>query len=475
MPCRERIVVAEAVARADHPVRVAEVVLEQRAVGVVVDQVLVDVDDMVRAQQIAHLLVVASVVQPHLGTIAERQAAIDLRREKRAQGRVPAPLDPVLQRIDRMPARHPVLADQLVPVDLRIVRVVGEPRRLGRPVARITRKVAVVVRHRRPGVVPPQRAVPVLPRGGAQRQVQRRRRRKRPLPRRHGQRKRLAADPRIANPAALETPRRVIEPVAGEREGLLRGRQAHPLHRNGHDAEQRQRIASVEGARKTEARRHGIREDPLDVQVAARPEVGTRRKAPAPGKAHRARNPRAEAIIAVGETHRDQVRLQRLPVRKAEKGPAARTRKHARARLETRVAVLLGAEQAQKREVTVGEADARKGVALGGVVQTPAAERDRRQRKIRITAVEILGALNRPVEERRVGGQQRTTLLTLRIRVVVFIVGTGLGRGREDRQRVDTHGRQQAEENPGDMPKGLLHRLDCRSRSPGPALSRLLA
>ena len=475
MPCRERIVVAEAVARADHPVRVAEVVLEQRAVGVVVDQVLVDVDDMVRTQQVAHLLVVASVVQPHLGTIAERQAAIDLRREKRAQGRVPAPLDPVLQRIDRMPARHPVLADQLVPVDLRIVRVVGEPRRLGRPVARITRKITVVVRHRRPGVVPPQRAVPVLPRGGAQRQVQRRRRRKRPLPRRHGQRKRLAADPRIAHPAVLETPRRVIEPVAGEREGLLRGRQAHPLHRNGHDAEQRQRIAPVEGARKAEARRHGIREDPLDVQVAARPEVGTRRKAPAPGKAHRARNPRAEAIVAVGETHRDQVRLQRLPVRKAEKAPAARARNGARGRLKPRKAALFGTEQAQKREVTVGEADARKGVALGGVVQTPAAERDRRQRKIRITAVEILGALNRPVEERRVGGQQRTTLLTLRIRVVVFIVGIRLGRDRADRQRVDTHGHQQAEKNPGDIPKGVLHRLDSRSRRPFPALSGLLA
>ena len=430
---------------------------------------------MVRTQQVAHLLVVASVVQPHLGTIAERQAAIDLRREKRAQGRVPAPLDPVLQRIDRMSARHPVLADQFVPVDLRIVRVVGEPRRLGRPVARITRKITVVVRHRRPGVVPPQRAVPVFPCGGAQRQVQRRRRRKRPLPRRHGQREHLATDPRIANPAVLETPRRVIEPVAGEREGLLRGRQAHPLHRNGHDAEQRQRIAPVEGARKAEARRHGIREDPLDVQVAARPEVGTRRKAPAPGKAHRARNPRAEAIVAVGETHRDQVRLQRLPVRKAEKGPAARARNGARGRSETRAAVLLGAEQAQKREIAVGKVDAREGVAFGGVVQAPAAECHRWQREIRTAAVEIPGMLHRPVEERRVGGQERAPLLPLRIRVVVFIVGIRLGRGREDRQRVETRGRQQAEENPGDMPKGLLHRLDCRSRRPFPALSGLLA
>ena len=96
-----------------------QVVLQQIAVRVVVDQEAVDVRNVPGAQQIAHLLVGTGVFAAERNSVAERQPGVGFGGERRVESEVAEPFDTVFQRIDRMSARHAVLADQLVPVDLR--------------------------------------------------------------------------------------------------------------------------------------------------------------------------------------------------------------------------------------------------------------------------------------------------------------------------------------------------------------------
>ena len=73
---RERIVVAETVALADGAAGMAQVVLQEVAVGVVVHEVLVDVGDMIRPQQVAHLFVAARAGMAVGKAVAECQPLV---------------------------------------------------------------------------------------------------------------------------------------------------------------------------------------------------------------------------------------------------------------------------------------------------------------------------------------------------------------------------------------------------------------
>ena len=78
----ERIVVAETVALADGAAGMAQVVLQEVAVGVVVHEVLVDVGDMIRPQQVAHLFVAARAGMAVGKAVAECQALPPRGRKK---------------------------------------------------------------------------------------------------------------------------------------------------------------------------------------------------------------------------------------------------------------------------------------------------------------------------------------------------------------------------------------------------------
>ena len=197
---RQRIIVAEAVALADRPSGMPQVILQQIAVRIVVDQEAVDVRNVPGAQQIAHLLVGTGVFAAERNSVAERQPDVGFGGERRVESEVAVPADTAFHRIGRMSARHAVLADQLVPVDLRVARIAGEPRLLGLPVARIAGQIPVIVGHRRAGVVPVEHTVLRDARLGGKRGGERGRSRQRHGIGGQGQRNRLAPHAGVAHP-----------------------------------------------------------------------------------------------------------------------------------------------------------------------------------------------------------------------------------------------------------------------------------
>ena len=230
-PPSERIVVAEAAALVHKPPRAAQVVLKQIAVGVVVDQIVVDVGQVSGPEQVAQLLVAALRDAGELHAAAQRQIGRRPRGEPRARLGGRGPRDSLLERIARRPARQTVGGDQGVPVDLRIARVGAAPRLLVGPVARPRGQVAVVVGHGRARVVPPQRAVSAHARLGAERHLERRGRPEGHAPPPHGRGHPLAPHARRAHPPPLQPPRGIVVGVTRQAEGLLHRREAHTPHR----------------------------------------------------------------------------------------------------------------------------------------------------------------------------------------------------------------------------------------------------
>ena len=243
-----------------------QIVLQQIAVRVVIDQEPVDVGDVLRTQQIAHLFVGTGRPAPEGDPVTECQPRVRIGGEKCVQREVAEPFGAVLQRIDRVPSGHAVAADQFVPVDLREARVVRTPRQFGLPVAGVARQVAVVVGHRRPGVV---HAVFRNARLGAESRRERGRGRQRNAVGDEGQRDRLAPHAGVADPAVLKSPRRVVEPVARQRKSLLGRGEARAPRRGRHDAEQGEFVPRTEAPREAQSGGQGVGEDPFDVHVAA--------------------------------------------------------------------------------------------------------------------------------------------------------------------------------------------------------------
>ena len=331
-----------------------------------------------------------------------------------------------------MSARHAVLADQLVPVDLRVARIAGEPRLLGLPVARIAGQIPVIVGHRRAGVVPVEHAVLRDARLGGKRGGERGRSRQRHGIGGQGQRNRLAPHAGVAHPAVLPAPRRVVETVARERESLLRRGEARAPHRGRHDTQHGEFVPFAETPGKAQSGGHGIGEDPFDVHVAAGAGVESRRNAPAVARRRRDGGFRSHEVIAVGEADRSQKRLQRLPVRKPERPHAARRSRFPGRGGKPRIALFFGPEQAQRREVTVGNRNAHERRAFQGVIQSAAPERDLRQVETGAKAVEVRRGLHGAVEDRRIGREQFAPLLAFGIGIV-FVAGV-LGRRRTRKQ-----------------------------------------
>ena len=273
-----------------------------------------------------------------------------------------------------MTALHPVAANQLVPVDLRIARVAREPRPLGFEIVRIARQVTVVIGHRGAGVVPVEHAVTRDARFGPEAERERGR-----LRERHGvvgdeERQRLAPHARIAHPPVLIAPCRIVEPVARQRESLLRGGKTRAPHRGRDDADQRQGVLPAETAEEPQSDGQGIGEDALDMHVASRAGIQRQRGAPPPPQMRRGGDLRPREVIAVGQPHRRQKGLQRLPGGKADETDAARTARLAGRRHESGVTDLLRAQQPQDRKITVRQVHAREGDAPGAAFQPAALE-----------------------------------------------------------------------------------------------------
>ena len=84
----ERIVVAEAIALADGAVGMPQVVLQEVAVRVVIDQEAVDVGDVLRTQQVSHLFIGACVFTAEGNPVTERQPGVGIGGEKGVQREV---------------------------------------------------------------------------------------------------------------------------------------------------------------------------------------------------------------------------------------------------------------------------------------------------------------------------------------------------------------------------------------------------
>ncbi|MFR9129926.1 MAG: hypothetical protein ACLVJK_09455 [Alistipes putredinis] len=125
-------------------------------------------------------------------------------------------------------------------------------------------------------------------------------------------------------------------------------------------------------------------------------------------------------------------RLQRLPVRKPERPHAARRSRFPGRGGKPRIALFFGPEQAQRREVTVGNRNAHERRAFQGVIQSAAPERDLRQVETGAKAVEVRRGLHGAVEDRRIGREQFAPLLAFGIGIV-FVAGV-LGRRRTRKQ-----------------------------------------
>ncbi len=432
---RKGVVVAEAVAAPDPPVGMAQVVLQQVAVGVVIDEVLVDIHQIIGPQQVAHLLVVTCRRAAHPGAVTERQSPVELRDEGRIGLHVADALDPVLERIDRLAARQAVLGDQLVPAHLRVAGIARAPRLLALPVTRIGGQVAVVVGHGCAGVVPPQRAVPSQARFAAEGQGKRRLRRKGHAPGGDAERHALAPHARIAHPSLLKAPGRVVERIARQREGLLHGAQPRTPHRGRHDGQQRQLRPARKAFREMKPRRQGIREDPFDVHVAPRAGIGREAQPPAASHVERRGDLRPDTVVAVGQPHRRQVRRERLVRREDKAAHAARRTRGIALRRNARRTLLRGTQQPQGRRMAPRDGDAVEFDAL--IVEGLPAPPQAHLREVEIgdPAISILRDLHGAVEERRVGHDHRLRLLPHGEGVVFVVVGLGRRQARQQQQQ----------------------------------------
>ena len=429
----ERIVVAEAIALADRTVGMPQVVLQQIAVRVVIDQEPVDVGDVLRTQQIAHLFVGTGRPAPEGDPVTECQPRVRIGGEKCVQREVAEPLGAVLQRIDRVPSGHAVAADQFVPVDLREAWVVRTPRQFGLPVAGVARQVAVVVGHRRPGVVPVEHAVFRNARLGAERRREQGSRRQRNFISGDCQRDRLAPHARVADPAVLKSPRRVVEPVARQRKGLLGGGEARTPRRGRHDAEKGEFMSRTKAPGETQSGGQGVCEDPFDMHVTARAGIGGGRKAPSSAESPCSGDFGPDKVVAVSEAHRSEIRLQRLSLWKPEQPhPADRAPLPGRSS-KPRITFLFGPQQAQERKVTIRQVHTRKRCAHGAIAQPTALPRHLRQIEIGMIAVEVRDALHGTVEDRGIGREHLALLLAFGIGIV-FVVGM-LRRSLQARQQ----------------------------------------
>lgn len=150
-----------------------------------------------------------------------------------------------------------------------------------------------------------------------------------------------------------------------------------PPHRGRHDAQHGEFVPFAETPGNAQSGGHGIGEDPFDVHVAARAGVEGRRDAPAVARRRRDGGFRPHEVVAVSEADRSQKGLQRLPVRKPEHPHAARrTRLPGRGGQAPRIALFFGPEQAQRREITVGNRNAHERRAFQRVIQSATPERD---------------------------------------------------------------------------------------------------
>ena len=116
----------------------------------------------------------------------------------------------------------------------------------------------------------------------------------------------------------------------------------------------------AETPREAQSGSQGVGEDPFDVHVAARAGISGGRKAPSAVEGLRSGGFGAEKVVAVGEAHRDEAGLQRLPFRKAERPCAAGAVPHLGQRGKSCAARLLRPQQAQQRKVTIRQFHTRK-------------------------------------------------------------------------------------------------------------------
>ncbi len=127
-----------------------------------------------------------------------------------------------------------------------------------------------------------------------------------------------------------------------------------PRVEGGNDAEQGEFVPRTEAPREAQSGGQGVGEDPFDVHVAARADIGGGRKAPSAAEGPGSGDPGPEKIVAVGEAHRSEIRLQRLPFREPEQPHAAGRSPLPGRRRKPRATLLLGSQQAQKRQITIG-------------------------------------------------------------------------------------------------------------------------
>ena len=97
--CSEQRLSRETIALADGAAGMAQVVLQKVAVGVVVHEVLVDVGDMIRPQQVAHLFVAARAGMAVGKAVAERQPFVRRGRKEGVETEVADTFGAVFERI----------------------------------------------------------------------------------------------------------------------------------------------------------------------------------------------------------------------------------------------------------------------------------------------------------------------------------------------------------------------------------------
>ena len=435
-----------------------QVVLKQVAVGVVVDQIAVDIRQVPRTEQVAHLTVGAAAVVAERQAVTQGQGVVEGRGEGGIEAQIRRTLDPVVEGVDRLAVPHPVAADQLVPIDLRIARIGCKPCPFGFEIARIARQVAVVVRHGCAGVVPVEHAVTREARLPAEIDGQGGLRRERQFVTEGQERKELPAHAGVADTAVLVSPGGVVEAVTGQGEGLLGGGEARAARRGRKDAEQRKAVIGVPGMCNTQGRGHRVGEDALHMQVAARAGIEGQRSGPAAAQIARSGDLRAHEVIAVGEAHRGQEWLQGLLNRKVEEPDTARTARQPGRGDQARIAGLPGTQQAQHREVAVGKLQSRKRDALGIPPQAAAFHGDLREVEVGQFAVEVHRRLDGPVEERRIGSEQLAPLLPFGIGIVLVVKVLRSGR-KTDRQQAQ---QQQDKTEHGKSAFGRSYRVRIR-------------
>ena len=433
---RQRIIVAEPAALADRTAGVPQVVLQKVAVGIVVHQILVDVGDILRTQQVAHLLVIARPRMAENQPVTQCQPGVERSRKQGAEVQVAEPLGAVFEGIDGMARRHAVLGDQFVPVDLRIARVAGPPRLLGLAVTGITGQVTVVVGHRRACVVPSQRTVFARAVLRAEIGGKRRRLRNRHPVGEDSQRHEFPPHARIADLAVLESPCGVIEPVARKPERLFGRGETRTPDRGRNDERQAQVVIVAEPLRGAQTRSQRIGEDAFDVHVSPRTGVEGRRAAPIAAERFGDGQPRPGQIITVRKADGGIARRLRVIVGKTEQTQAAGTARRAVCRGKTAIADFIGPQQAHRPEIARRKPHAPDRSGFIAVIQSPAFHGDVRQVKGGMFGIEVGSRLHGTVKQRRVGQQKRRTLLLPGGVGIIFVIGM-LGRGTADGEQTE--------------------------------------